>query len=1299
MPDNENIIALVETATALVSRAATLVDSNALLRTQPATAGPGGDGVVLVDDGTGTVREAVTQARLVAVARALGDTGGGGDAPPVWPVVANIAVQQSGSAVAVGTIAASGAGSYTLVSVATGLSLRISGATVDLAASAAIAPADINRLTVRATSTGPLQFILLARSPGNATANLTVTVISTPMALPSNIRCADPAFVAASPENTLIGVLLADGSAPISFSLDDSAGNKVKIIGGQTLAVGAVASTAGTVTCVVRATNAAGSINAALNISVTSTTTGPTPPAGTDTETLGGSTTFSDGGTAAQVSGVATAGALGPNVSAAGVPVLFNGLQGADIFGYDGGVGIYGTPASMTFDFDAGSAKAFGGAEVWVPTGFAQDRPGILFQIFNVDGAPVKIAELDLFAANQPGNYVYTVPVVGTPGNVRRYRVIWQKNSTDATYAKTLTEVKLKETVGSGPSGVKQFSAVARDALSAYCVWQAKGASAGLVEIGLFDSANAAEPVAVLKTGLTGNNTIVSLNDLTASYWLAARCALGGLYSAWSAKSAVTAPPTFIVDDTPSNQTVAYRVVVEDWATGVGVDVAGFSLGRKIRDGRWAEAAYRSNLCSGWTDYGVNSTTFVEYKGIRFTGKRRHYAQDGLFAAAPSGSLCIFMQATDLEHGLWGDPTNKRTYLDSFKLRIESSNGTLLGRIQMRDGLAINDPSTKPRWMDDELASSTYVRRGHMPAGSMFVWQYGVTNQDAPAAVVNRLARVKSDYPEIAAMLTYSYNGSETDIGSGNGHQHIEVIPQWAMSKAAAAAVTSTAVAGGNSLLINPTHQDWKRGMLSGWDYEPGNLGMINGRGGPGGKRVERHVTVGEACTRWLGGIYGGVRRQDNTPYKNIAYATLKNIWNYATYRLRSPLNCDPVNVFTNKGWPSATGAAATGEYRVPQLVRRYYGNVYVDDFAYYKSGLWVGDAYGDPSGPGGGYFAVYKNPLDNRLPNGGWAPDSEHANRQHGRLAVLLRGDPLGTLVQEFLLAELGMQTNFIDGTGIEGSTSDGRVFGRSDFMRLIHLIWQWDIADEYSQFSRTVCYAQTVRMLKAWYQLKYANASGSATTSSLRGVYHYGLPVLWDATVGWFIYYGVEMSLLAPVLAEAKASGLYAALRADADTQVQGALDGMEKALRTVQELAVSMPWACPADPNGSIRWRLRTPAQGAVQSDLTTIPTTISAAAANNPAPRGDAYYWLDSSGGDVTGGASYTYDCLLQTAECYAEYFMANGAARTAALSTLAARRAAWPARANEGSTPVDRSGKIVRSFPAMYWPFSIPALSV
>jgi hypothetical protein len=791
--------------------------------------------------------------------------------------------------------------------------------------------------------------------------------------------------------------------------------------------------------------------------------------------------------------------------------------------------------------------------------------------------------------------------------------------------------------------------------------------------------------------------------------------ACGGGSSPGSAPSASASPQPGPTPAPADPSATPVRVVIEDHRDTANVrDVGVLTLTTALGSDSFSDARLKT-ACSGWQEFGRAGTPVV-FEGIEFDAWRFALNADGIYAgSAAAHRVLVLMRATDLTNKLFGNPNGKRTYAPPFKLRIESAAGGLLRRVEMRDGLPINDASLP---QDPRLTDSQVMRR-HVCAGMALPVFFG-PEPFTPKALQDRLPRAKTGalaMPSYLPKYRAIVNGGEMMVvrsgnTGSNGNAHPYVMPRWAMSRNQmnAQGILPTNDA---ELVRGNSAQHWESALVYGWDYEPGAYGGITNRGGPGGIRGDRAAVPPEFLQMLLTAP-AGARAHDGVSHETLTRAFLRNAWNYGTYRHAGQARLSPIDALSFPFKPPATNLNA--ESPRPQIVAAYYnrGNTTFEDPVKSPNAIWAVDGNGENDGP---IWEQNKNPLDNRHATGGWCPEGEHANRLNGTWGTWLFADPIYARMQEFLLSEVAMDYPTIDQSVTATSYipyglayfADGGEFpdlSRTQVLRWINLVAMWATATDQGTYTRALCEerlrAIAVQMEAEFNQKMPAN-NGTVDRLAWR---NFAAKIVWNGADGWCLSFPISSQYLAECLMLMKSFGLWDVLRNQGTPAQRAACtylqDKLLQNIRNIEEHMVANPWHVSADNGGGLLIPMRSPAQGAVETDVSTVPTSWAQIRANTPTnPRSDGVWHLKADGSPNPTSVNFVRNMSLKIAFAACEYGREKSdPLRATNLNTLTQRAQVIDTYVkSRTSDPAERVNVVNFGMLLHAWPQSVPALDV
>lgn len=368
------------------------------------------------------------------------------------------------------------------------------------------------------------------------------------------------------------------------------------------------------------------------------------------------------------------------------------------------------------------------------------------------------------------------------------------------------------------------------------------------------------------------------------------------------------------------------------------------------------------------------------------------------------------------------------TFPAPFKLIWHRADMSIIKVVEMRDALAINDPSLGQVW------TSTKALRPHVTTAMVapcqthrlkpnkYAWKYhgGMVYVSPSAAKAGQSC--KGYIPQISSDL------KDPDI---NSHLHMYAAPRWPVPR-------DTAYGGnaGNKNHLDPDVKDpflfdtttyynsyGKPCRMVGWDYEPGSISCHDKYTGPGGPRFDRYPIPSQLMMFLTEPT--GARLKGNVPWRDIADAFGMACFNHSQYFFRNARTFDTVpteQMFG--GWSHLNGyyANAGQLYNSGGLAR------HVNMFGIRYGAGW-------PSAD-----------RDGKRHYNGDLRDSLHAYLEPGLWTMFLNS-PMHTIAHKHNLFYSWMST-------LGGSpTSDARgyFFKRSHAWRMLHHIVGWKIATKH--------------------------------------------------------------------------------------------------------------------------------------------------------------------------------------------------------------------------------------------------------
>lgn len=802
----------------------------------------------------------------------------------------------------------------------------------------------------------------------------------------------------------------------------------------------------------------------------------------------------------------------------------------------------------------------------------------------------------------------------------------------------------------------------------------------------------------------------------------------GGGASASNGATPVVGSPTPPLSGTPSPEAPPpvpppdlrpHRLVIEDHTAGQSqVDVGALTLDRRLQVDAFAHPKLRAES-AGWVEFGRSGAAIV-FDGIEFDAWLFEMNSGGIYSSQErSFRVLLLMRSMDLNGGVFGDPRGKRTYPRAFKLRLENATAYVLGTVQMRDGLAINaetlvqDPQVIAR---EDTEAKTKVLRRHVCVGTaipIFLGPEPVTS----ASAMGHVPRAKTGalgMPNFLGKTRSVVNGDEMLIFSssntgGNGNAHPYVMPRWALSKSAMESLGTTLPTNDPDLAVGNYPRIWESALSYGWDYEPGNFGGITNRAGPGGQRGDRTTLPPEFVQMYLTEP-GGARLHDGAAHVDMMRAFFRNCWNYPAYRHAGGASLSPIDAITVPFKAPASDGGNPGSR--PQLVASYYnrGNSTLESPTLTPNAIWSLDSYGQSSPD---LYRANLNPLDGRHPTGGWNPDGEHNVRLFGTWGSWIFADPIYSKMQEFLFAENAMDSPAQDESinndsyypfGFKYSTTEEfPQLSRTNVLKLSHWAGMWAAATDGGTFSQQLCESR-LRAMARHFHNEYIVVMPSDDGSPNRlGWHNFRAPIVFDPNMGWCLVFPISSQYIAEFLVVSQSFGLLSKLRNEGSEEDRIAcsylIDSFIEHCRNFERWMAYRPWFAYSDTDyGQLMLPLRTPAQGAVQSDVTTIPKSWSEIL-SYPAPtaRSDGFWFLNQDGVRVAR-SNYMLEARMKIAFVTADLFPdADSPARLTELRARLMKLINYPTLSGQPSETIAAN----IGYPCLrhLWPHSVPALGV
>ncbi len=781
------------------------------------------------------------------------------------------------------------------------------------------------------------------------------------------------------------------------------------------------------------------------------------------------------------------------------------------------------------------------------------------------------------------------------------------------------------------------------------------------------------------------------------------------------------------------------RIIIEDHSSGAAVDVQPAMLLTKfIRVDSFADTAL-SEDCKGWTEYSTYPSVPLPILGGIIFGAKLIQIDIGGIYKEPSYAVVIMQHAIDLRAGLFGDPRGRRTYAPAHKIRIETADGRKLKVIQMNDGQAINRPdylqipSLIINGTLTDLLGADKIVKPWVPAGAAYVEFFGAPLQVSSVKNRDLIPRNKINWISAGPKRRSATNGSEfnyssTNTDMSNGHPY--AMPLKAKTYNEALKLMPDPFNPGSAtkdpelLTGNNFGDNWWMSQQMGFEFEPGAYGGLPRRNGPGGIRGHaRSVVPGEFLQMYMAEPMGK-RPHDGTLNYDLMWNLIRNYANYPTYRPSDLRDLKPFNMIsTTQGGPILP--VGIGKIGIKQS---YYGNLPSngsEDPIYQNNLFWHIDTYGG-SYPLGQYEGLLNNQPH---PWAGWSPEGQHNFRLDAAYGAILFAHPVFAQMHEHITTEAISTTQLMstgrafDSGGITAGIDEplGKWTDRGTVGEWSNLTMSWKTASKLGTYNRELTEKTLREFLVKEYDLVLSKIPQTPVSAGQAGYKNLGSVVRWitwdqrpygDQGSGWGVFWNLGSAYMAQTLALMKSVGLSATLRTGGSTEenrkVNFVMDALEKWMGGAGKLFLDYPWAVRQDSSGQPYILIRQINQGALQTDLSTIPRSWQEVDVyNHVNPRTDAWWFLfpsvnvSESGSVPDGPVNFMTDVFsgrmgMQTSSLYYDYFAPTGADRTAHITLLQER---IQALANYGmrAEPRYRTNAPLTGLFRYMWPQSIPSL--
>jgi hypothetical protein len=594
------------------------------------------------------------------------------------------------------------------------------------------------------------------------------------------------------------------------------------------------------------------------------------------------------------------------------------------------------------------------------------------------------------------------------------------------------------------------------------------------------------------------------------------------------------------------------------------------------------------------------------------------------------------------------------------------------------------------------------------------------------------------------------------DIGSGgNGNAHPEVMPRYPQSENQISASFTT---NDPELFVGNSNRNWVSARIYGWEHEPGAFCGITRRGGPGGIRGDRTALPAEFLQMYLLDPAGS-RAHDGASHKDLAdnfiyahasypayrprtlrdlraidvvsypqsapvvpgeryshredYYTFPVLGNNSSVRVIDAYGTDPSYTQLTPVNITAIGSVITVESYRHQLLPGFKVRISGCTQAEYN-GLWtvasaptestftyianvapvISPATGSPTMTKWDFADASQHPW------AGWGPDGEHNNRLGCTYAAQMYSDPLFAHMSEYFIVESASTSGQINLSRyyVQNALTPGDFWAsRTNVLDFMNIVGMWRVATTTGVYTRPLIEAALITFFNRHWDDVYSQVPNVATTASQKGYQYFKTNLYWESTYpGWAISFSIGLIYLFELMSLMKSYGLIDVLRNTGGVKVNLYIDMLEAQCKSIASFVSKAPWLHGSHPNnGGVYIPLRSAAQGAVEGDLSTIPSTIDSAIAYHTNPRTDGKWYLNSDDTPLSGNAVAFW--RIKGSWLYWKYIAISSTERDTQLNNLDAATAALVDRYQ--SYPVgSKSGALQTALFFRYaWKQSIPAL--
>lgn len=575
------------------------------------------------------------------------------------------------------------------------------------------------------------------------------------------------------------------------------------------------------------------------------------------------------------------------------------------------------------------------------------------------------------------------------------------------------------------------------------------------------------------------------------------------------------------------------------------------------------------------------------------------------------------------------------TFPKPYKLKIRKSDSTILKTIEMRDGLAVNDPSLAQTWGNGQPKPL----RPHMECGQWHFWQSAKLKYSSNALKYFPGVTALSLRPSIAKNGTTSNAPIAFELNRSQWNSTLQwyAAPEWPIAWFNTATRSPDYTYDDDPFLFIPDYHgdEGHASLMVGWNIEPGSISLHDWFIGPGGPRHDRS-TLSTPLVRYFTDP-NGVRLKGNVPHR-----TLLDCYNHGYFHHSHHMLLNDVKTFKLMPKEYARDGSISFSHA-------YYGQ---NDSGYVPGGLprHVG-LWCIPNG-GTTYQAAPRDGHAGFL--NGWEVDDNHSYIAPG-LATMFCNSPAHTVsgALRFFAHVCGQL-----GSARPESTTGNNFLSRVHAWRMHQLSVAWKTATTHSMgIDRETIEQRFQRELEAVYDTVYVPAIVNQSTDiSMTAIRRFGQPVFdsgvsygngqsaFPNTKWWRGVTDSKAGYFAGVLTLMRQTGCWAAMRARStkcDVALRFIVDCMDK------DSLMSLYYT-KGRYEGNFTYSDRVPTQFSPQADAAAgLPDPVMYADWNewvtkNPA-NGQTTLMTDADGSFTAARMDATTGLRLQWAFVRRDYF--------------------------------------------------------